>query len=145
MPPPFEAMMNGTAEVFFQPIFDLDSPGIVSGRVALVGDAAFVARPHVAAGVTKAALNAAWLTDALAGRDIDEGLALYQRLAQPLGSAMVRRGRWIGGFLETPPVPGIATDPVVLMQENGAPLNRIPGVEDCLRAAAELLGERSHA
>ena len=32
---------------------------------ALLGDAAFVARPHVGAGVTKAALNAAWLADAL--------------------------------------------------------------------------------
>jgi hypothetical protein len=57
---------------------------------------------------------------------------------------MVARGRWIGGFLETPPVPGIAMDPVTLMQENGAPLNRIPGVEDCLRAAVEAFGEGSH-
>jgi 2-polyprenyl-6-methoxyphenol hydroxylase-like FAD-dependent oxidoreductase len=145
MPPPFEALMNGTEEVFFQPIFDLDSPQIVSGRVALVGDAAFVARPHVAAGVTKAALNAAWLTDALTGRSIEDGLALYQRLSLPLGSAMVRRGRWIGGFLETPPVPGIANDPATLMQENGAPLNRIPGVEDCLRAADEVLRGRNEA
>jgi len=144
MPSPFEAVMNGTKEVFFQPIFDLDSPQIVADRVALVGDAAFVARPHVAAGVTKAALNGAWLADALAGRDIEEGLALYQRLAQPLGSAMVARGRWIGGFLETPPAPGIAMDPVTLMQENGAPLNQIHGVEDLLRAAKEAFGEGSH-
>ncbi|HET6605395.1 MAG TPA: FAD-dependent monooxygenase [Rhodopila sp.] len=144
MPPPFEAVMNGTEEVFFQPIFDLDTPRIVAGRVVLVGDAAFVARPHVAAGVTKAALNGAWLADALVGRDIEEGLALYERLARPLGSAMVARGRWIGGFLETPPVPGIAMDPVTLMQENGAPLNRIPGVEDCLRAAVEAFGEGSY-
>lgn len=143
MPPPFAALMNGTEEVFFQPIFDLDSPRVVSGRVALVGDAAFVARPHVAAGVTKAALNGAWLVDALARRDIDEGLALYERLARPLGSAMVRRGRWIGGFLETPPFPGIEQEPLVLMQENGAPLHQIPGVEDCLRSAAETLGHRS--
>jgi 2-polyprenyl-6-methoxyphenol hydroxylase-like FAD-dependent oxidoreductase len=143
MPPPFAALMNGTEEVFFQPIFDLDAPRIVSGRVALVGDAAFVARPHVAAGVTKAALNGAWLTDALAGRDIDEGLALYERLSRPLGSAMVRRGRWIGGFLETPPIPGIAQEPLVLMLENGAPLHQIPGVQDCLISAAEALGHRS--
>lgn len=142
MPSPLEALMNGTEDVFFQPIFDLDSPQLVSGRVALVGDAAFVARPHVAAGVTKAALNAAWLTDALSGRPIEEGLALYERLTKPLGTAMVQRGRWIGGFLETPPVSGITMDPVVLMQENGAPLDQIPGVEDCLRAAAAALAPR---
>ena len=44
---------------FFQPIYDLESPQMAFGRVALLGDAAFVARPHVGAGVTKAALDAA--------------------------------------------------------------------------------------
>src|SRR5262244_4657261 len=50
-----------TPQPFFQPIFDLDSPQTAFGRVALLGDAAFVARPHVGAGVTKAALDAASL------------------------------------------------------------------------------------
>src|SRR5215813_5951100 len=45
---------------------ELASPRIVFGRVALLGDAAFVARRHVATGVTKAALDAECLTDALA-------------------------------------------------------------------------------
>jgi 2-polyprenyl-6-methoxyphenol hydroxylase-like FAD-dependent oxidoreductase len=40
------------------PIFDLESPQIIFDRVVLVGDAAFVARPHVGIGVTKAALDA---------------------------------------------------------------------------------------
>jgi len=140
LPPSFAAAMNATAEPFFQPIFDLDSLSIVTRRVALVGDAAFVARPHVAAGVTKAALNAAWLADALARADIDAGLALYERLTLPLGSAMVRRGRWIGGHLETPPNPGIDVEPIALMQANGAPLREIQGVEACLLAAAEMTG-----
>src|SRR5262249_5090919 len=55
-----------TPQPFFQPIFDLESPRTVFGRVALLGDAAFVARPHVGAGVTKAALDAAALADAVA-------------------------------------------------------------------------------
>ena len=59
-----------TPQPFFQPIFDLESPQIVFGRVALLGDAAFVARPHVGAGVTKAALDAASLADAAAGDDL---------------------------------------------------------------------------
>ena len=53
---------------FFQPIYDLESPRIAFGRVALMGDAAFVARPHLGAGVTKAALDAASLADADPGR-----------------------------------------------------------------------------
>ena len=50
----------------FQPIHDFASPQLVFGRIALLGDAAFVARPHVGAGVTKAALDAMCLADALA-------------------------------------------------------------------------------
>lgn len=130
LPPAFAAAMEATAEPFFQPIFDLDSPRIVSGRVALLGDAAFVARPHVAAGVTKAALNAAWLTDALitSSDDIDEALAAYEARARPFGSAMVARARWIGAYLEDPPRPGIEPEPTALMQAIGAPLREIPGL-----------------
>ena len=50
-------------EPFFQPIYDLESSQIVFGRVALAGDAAFVARPHVGAGATKAAIDAASLAE----------------------------------------------------------------------------------
>ena len=70
LPPQFIALIEATPAPFFQPIFDLESPRLVAGRVALLGDAAFVARPHVGAGVTKAALNAAWLTDALTASPI---------------------------------------------------------------------------
>jgi 2-polyprenyl-6-methoxyphenol hydroxylase-like FAD-dependent oxidoreductase len=83
---------------FFQPIADLDSPQIVFGRVALMGDAAFLARPHVGAGTTKAALDAEALADALAGEGI-AGLARYEREQQPLGSALVALGREEGAYL----------------------------------------------
>lgn len=130
LPPPFTAAMAATAEPFFQPIFDLDSPSVVSGRVALVGDASFVARPHVAAGVAKAALNAAWLTDALTERpgDIEAALAVYEAKARPFGSAMVARARWLGAYLEDPPRVGIEPEPFGLMQAIGAPLREIPGL-----------------
>ena len=39
---------------FLQPIYDLVSPQLAHGRIALMGDAAFVARPHVGMGVAKA-------------------------------------------------------------------------------------------
>ena len=63
------------AQPFFQPIFELAPPQIVFGRVALVGDAAFVLRPHAGAGTTKAALDAACLADALSAHGLDEGLS----------------------------------------------------------------------
>lgn len=130
LPPPYAAAMAATPDPFFQPIFDLEPSSIVAGRVALLGDAACVARPHVAAGVTKAALNAAWLTDALiaSATDIDSALATYAARAQPFGSAMVARARWIGAYLEDPPRAGINADPLSLMQAIGAKLETIPGL-----------------
>ena len=129
LPPQFVAAMEATPAPFFQPIFDLDSPYIVAGRVALLGDAAFVARPHVGAGVTKAALNAAWLADALtASANIDAGLAAYAAQARAFGSALVARARFLGAYLEDPPRAGLKPDPVAVMQAVGAPLGDIPEV-----------------
>jgi 2-polyprenyl-6-methoxyphenol hydroxylase-like FAD-dependent oxidoreductase len=88
-----------TAQPFFQPIFDLESPQTVFGRVALLGDAAFVARPHVGAGVTKAALDAASLADAAAADDVAAGLLRYQREQRPFGSGLVALGRQEGAYL----------------------------------------------
>src|SRR5258708_1914676 len=85
-----------TPQPFFQPIMDLDSPRIAFGRVALAGDAAFVARPHVGAGVTKAALDAASLARALAGHDdVAPGLLRYHRERQRFatGRAALARQR----------------------------------------------------
>lgn len=46
------------------------------GRAVILGDAAFVARPHVGMGVTKAALDAECLADAIMQTgDIDAALA----------------------------------------------------------------------
>jgi 2-polyprenyl-6-methoxyphenol hydroxylase-like FAD-dependent oxidoreductase len=88
-----------TPQPFFQPIVDLNSPQTAFGRVALLGDAAFVARPHVGAGVTKAALDAASLADAVARDDVATGLLRYQREQQPFGSGLVALARQEGAYL----------------------------------------------
>ena len=134
LPPQFLALIEATPAPFFQPIFDLESPRLVAGRVALLGDAAFVARPHVGAGVTKAALNAAWLTDALIAKpDIAAALAAYDAHARAFGSALVARARFLGGYLEDPPRAGLNADPVTLMQAIGAPLRDIPELAGTLQ------------
>ena len=134
LPPQFIALTETTSMPFFQPIFDLESPRMVAGRVALLGDAAFVARPHVGAGVTKAALNAAWLVDALAAiLDIDAALSAYEAQARAFGSALVARARYLGAYLEDPPRAGLQADPVTLMQAIGVPLRDIPEVAPTLQ------------
>ena len=134
LPPQFIALVEATSAPFFQPIFDLESPHVVAGRVALLGDAAFVARPHVGAGVTKAALNAAWLTDALAATpdDIDAALAAYERQTCAFGAAIVARARYLGAYLEDPPRAGLLPNPVPVMQSIGAPLRDVPELADAL-------------
>jgi 2-polyprenyl-6-methoxyphenol hydroxylase-like FAD-dependent oxidoreductase len=126
LPPQFAALIEATAAPFFQPIFDLSSPRVVAGRVALLGDAASVARPHVGAGVSKAAMNAAWLADALSSHDIDAGLAEYARKTCAFGSALVERARYIGAYLEDPPRQGLSPEPIPMMQAIGQPLREIP-------------------
>src|SRR5499433_2182575 len=93
------------SEPFFQPIFDLESARIAFGgpvpRVALLGDAAFVARPHVGAGVTKAALDAASLADALLAHDGDlaAALARYDREQTRFGRGLVELSREEGAYI----------------------------------------------
>jgi 2-polyprenyl-6-methoxyphenol hydroxylase-like FAD-dependent oxidoreductase len=98
--PQLATLVNATAQIILQPIFELESHRIAFGRVALVGDAAFVARPHVATGVMKAAIDAESLADALAGSggDVAAALARYDRERQPYGAALVARGLHIGAY-----------------------------------------------
>ena len=126
LPPQFVALTEATSAPFFQPIFDLESPRVVAGRVALLGDAGFVARPHVGAGVTKAALNAAWLADALAAApDIGAALAAYES-----GRAPSVRRWWRAPAISAPiwrtAARRVAPDPLAMMQAIGAPLREIP-------------------
>lgn len=89
-------------EPFIQAIYDLASPRLVLGRVILIGDAAFVARPHAGMGVTKAALDALTLSEALAAQGAG-ALSDWERGRLRYGRAVVERARWLGGYLSEPP------------------------------------------
>jgi 2-polyprenyl-6-methoxyphenol hydroxylase-like FAD-dependent oxidoreductase len=98
--PQFRAIIRLIDEPILQPIYDLESPRLAFGRVAIIGDAAFVARPHVAAGVSKAADDAAALAQALDGDDVEAGLRRFeaQRLAE--GRKIIERARHLGAYLQ---------------------------------------------
>jgi 2-polyprenyl-6-methoxyphenol hydroxylase-like FAD-dependent oxidoreductase len=101
--PQLAALVHGTSQIILQPIFDLESPAIAFGRVALIGDAAFVARPHVATGVMKAAIDAESLADGLSAASSDPAAALarYERGRLPYGRLLVERGRHIAATFTT--------------------------------------------
>lgn len=100
--PQIAAIVERTGQIFFQAIFDVESPRIALGRVALLGDAAFVARPHAGFGVTKAALDAECLARAIAAADgdLDAALARYDRERRAFGSEIVARARRLGAYIE---------------------------------------------
>lgn len=116
------AVIHRTAQPLLQPITDCEVPHMVWGRVALLGDAAFVARPHVAAGVTKAALDAACLADALAEADgIAAAFARYDRERVAWGQALVAHSRHLGTFIGAPAGSAARRDPASYLADYGAP------------------------
>jgi len=99
--PQFAEMLEKTAQPFLQPIFDVVSQQIAFGRVALMGDAAFVARPHVGMGVTKAAEDAMALADCIRAHGATAAaLQAYERLRLAPGQAVVQRARDLGAYLQ---------------------------------------------
>ena len=67
------------------------------GPICLVGDAAFVARPHAAAGTAKAAADAWALAAALARHnDVTTALEHWQPGQLALGKQLLERTRAIG-------------------------------------------------
>jgi 2-polyprenyl-6-methoxyphenol hydroxylase-like FAD-dependent oxidoreductase len=65
-----------------------------------LGDAAFVARPHVAAGVSKAADDAAALAQALDGEDVEAALRAFEAERLPQGRKIIERARHLGAYLQ---------------------------------------------
>ncbi len=106
--PPLVDGIRATSEPLFQPIYDLESAQLVFGRVAILGDAAFVARPHVGLGVTKSAGDAAALVDALSGNaaDLAAGLRLYEAKRLEFGKAIVAHARTLGLGIGAPVITG---------------------------------------
>jgi 2-polyprenyl-6-methoxyphenol hydroxylase-like FAD-dependent oxidoreductase len=98
--PQLSAIVRLMDEPILQPIYDLETPRMAFGRVAIMGDAAFVARPHVAAGVAKAADDAMALAEALEGDDVEAALKRFEAERLPVGRLIIQRARHLGAYLQ---------------------------------------------
>lgn len=104
LPPQFVEILEKSERPFFTPIYDHVAPQFARGRVALSGDAACVARPHVGMGVTKAACDAEALARHLmSGLPVPEALAAYSAERQPAGRIAMETSRKLGAMIFTPP------------------------------------------
>ena len=129
--PQLARLVNQVPQPFFQAINDLESERLVFGRVVLIGDAAFIARPHVGGGITKAAIDAQTLALALAAQpdSIDQALSAFEAQSLHFGKGVVDRSRGLGAYLEGQHKPFAARtliqqsrDVKKVMQEQGAAL-----------------------
>ncbi len=101
LPPNFRAMVRATKEPFAQAIRDLTVGTMVKGRVALIGDAAFIPRPHTAASTSKAAANALSLANTLVRypEDTDAALKAWEPQQIAIGNALYQQGTRTGNYL----------------------------------------------
>lgn len=126
LPPPLLDAVFKIKQPFITPIYDFTAPVIVFGRVAMVGDAAANARPHMGFGMAKAATDAQALARHLdAHDDIDAALKAYNDERQPIGNTIVLHGRKLGCHLGV----NLKTEEDrrmhQLLQSDGAMLDRI--------------------
>jgi 2,6-dihydroxypyridine 3-monooxygenase len=96
--PPVAEVVTSVAEPFVQVIYDIEVPRMASGRVCLIGDAAFAVRPHAAAGTAKAAQDGWALAEELTAcrGDVPAALAAWERRQLALGRSLLARTREIG-------------------------------------------------
>jgi 2,6-dihydroxypyridine 3-monooxygenase len=97
LPAPMAQLVCAVEQPFLQVVYDIEVPKMAFGSICLVGDAAFVARPHAAAGTAKAAADAWALADALQhNSDVATALSKWQPGQLALGKQLLDRTRAIG-------------------------------------------------
>ena len=103
LPPSFREMIDLTDSPFIQVVFDLEVPRMAFGQICLIGDAAFTARPHAAAGTAKAAEDGWQLGEAMkaAKGDVLQALRRWEPGQLALGQHLVGRSREAGSRLQT--------------------------------------------
>ena len=100
--PQHAKLMRRLTRPFIQPIYDLTTQSMVHGNIALVGDAAFTARPHIGIGITKAVEDAVSLAVALEHHtDLPYALSRYNNNRYNINRAWVDRSRALGAYLQS--------------------------------------------
>lgn len=101
-PAVFTDLVAATDDPFVQTIYDLTVPEMVFDRICLLGDCAFVARPHTAAGTAKAAADGIELAEALEeGDEVTAALHDWEETRFDAGRRLVAEGKRMGdGYME---------------------------------------------
>jgi 2-polyprenyl-6-methoxyphenol hydroxylase-like FAD-dependent oxidoreductase len=94
----FAELIVATPEPFLQVILDLAVPHMLFGRICLLGDAAFIVRPHTAGATAKAAADALTLAQAAKSTrtSFDAALGRWEQEQLAAGQAMSHYGVLLG-------------------------------------------------
>jgi hypothetical protein len=99
--PQYAEILEKTAAPFLQAIYDVRSEQIVFDRIALMGDAAFVGRPHVGMGVTKAGDEAIAIAKHIEKFGATpKALQAYSDERLKLGQQVVARAQYLGRYMQ---------------------------------------------
>jgi len=105
--PQYAEILEKTVSPFLQAIYDVRSEQIVFGRVALMGDAAFVGRPHVGMGVTKAGDEAIVIAKHISNLGATPAaLQAYGDERLKLGQQVVARAQYLGRYMQAQGIKG---------------------------------------
>ena len=105
--PQYVEILEKTTSPFLQPIYDVRSKEIIFGRIALMGDAAFVARPHVGMGVTKAGDEAIVIAKHISNLGATpEALQAYGDERLKLGQQVIARAQYLGRYMQAQGIKG---------------------------------------
>lgn len=97
LPPLIAQVVDATEDLFVQVVYDIEVDQMAFDRVCLLGDSAFAARPHAAAGTAKAAEDAWVLAECLsAASTVPEALAKWEEQQLALGRDLLERTRRAG-------------------------------------------------
>jgi 2-polyprenyl-6-methoxyphenol hydroxylase-like FAD-dependent oxidoreductase len=97
LPPQFALAVEAEPSPSIQGIFDYEAPRMIGRSIVLIGDAAFVARPHTAMGVSKAAGDVMALSNCLASAvDLHAALQRFEADRISVGREIVAYGRQLG-------------------------------------------------
>ena len=92
-----------TEQPFIQAIFDLHTPNYRTGNIVLLGDASSVARPHAAAGATKALYGAVALAEVLKTQPtLESALSQWNGEQSREGARLVSLSKRLGMALQDP-------------------------------------------
>ena len=128
--PQFAEVIEKTVQPFFQPIYDVYSEQIHFGRVALMGDASFVARPHVGMGVTKAAEDAISINRHILALGANpNALRAYELERLPIGQKIIRHAQFLGRYMQAQGFNGGDHQPNLLRNPNTVMIETALGLD----------------